>query len=61
MYKNILTNLFNFCHLVNAEKISDNFLNAKTADEIHFFESLTTMFAFVGFKFKLRVQNKDKL
>lgn len=36
MYKNILTNLFNFCHLVNDEKISDNFLNAKTADEIHF-------------------------
>lgn len=41
MYKNILTNLFNFCHLVNDEKISDNFLNAKTADEIHFFESLS--------------------
>lgn len=63
MYKNILTNLFNFCHLVNDEKISDNFLNAKTADEIHFFwiTELTTMFAFVGFKFKLRVQNKDKL
>lgn len=41
MYKNILANLLNFCHLFNDEKISDNFLNAKTADEIHFFESLS--------------------
>lgn len=65
MYKNILTNLFNFCHLVNDEKISDNFLNAKTADEIHFFESLSWrpclhllgLSLSWGFKIRINIKN----